>query len=309
MQAHPPIIAAFDPDSGARAPVEFGVAANRVTGAPLVVVAVHKGGRLGRRHTAGANGDNAVDQLRLDLERRDVAADVRVVEGDTAAEGLERAMRELEPELVIVGATRRSAAGSMLIGTTAERVLHAGRCPVAVVPQGYEAPAGGVRLVGVAFAPTPEGRDALHVAATLARSRTVGLRAITVLDPAHADEQSPGLLARQHHDADPAEDEHARQRIGAAAAFRQAVAEAAPDLDADLDVLAQDPADGLVAAARHVDMLVMGSRAYGPRRSVLLGSVSRQVMERAVCPVLIVPRGAAEATGALLADAESHGAR
>jgi nucleotide-binding universal stress UspA family protein len=72
-------------------------------------------------------------------------------------------------------------------------------------------------------------------------------------------------------------------------------------------VLAQDPADGLVAAARHVDMLVMGSRAYGPKRAVLLGSVSRQVMERARCPVLIIPRGASEATATLLADAETRG--
>lgn len=306
MPAHAPIIAAFDPDSAARAPVEFGVAASRVTGAPLIVVAVHKRGPAGGGEV---NGDGAIEQLRLDLERREINADVRLYADDTPAQGLERAMREHAPELVVVGATRRSAAGSMLIGTTAERVLHTGRCPVAVVPQGYEAPAGGVRLVGVAFAPTPEGRDALHVAATLARSRAVGLRAITVLDPAHADEQSPGLLARQHHDADPAEDQHARQRLGAEAAFRQAVAEAAPDLAADLDVLAQDPADGLVAATRHVDMLVMGSRAYGPRRSVLLGSVSRRVMERAVCPVLIVPRGSAETTATLLADAESQGAR
>lgn len=53
-------------------------------------------------------------------------------------------------------------------------------------------------------------------------------------------------------------------------------------------------------------MLVMGSRAYGPKRAVLLGSVSRRVMEQATCPVLIVPRGAAEGTASLLADAESH---
>src|SRR5829696_7721803 len=144
-------------------------------------------------------------------------------------------MRELEPELVVVGATRRSSAGAMLVGTTAERVLHASRCPVAVVPQGYEAPAGGVRLIGVAFAPTPEGQDALQAAAALARSGAVGLRAITVLDPRHAGDQSTGLLARQHREADPAEGAHARERLGAEAAFRSAVAETASDLHVDLD--------------------------------------------------------------------------
>jgi nucleotide-binding universal stress UspA family protein len=302
MYTHHPIIAAFDPDSAAQAPVEFGIAASRVTQSPLVVVAVVKGGA-----DAASGGDGPLDRLRTGLERREVDADVRIFDDGTPAQGLERAMRELEPELMVVGATRRSAAGSMLVGTTAERVLHASRCPVAVVPQGYEAPAEGVRLIGVAFAPTAEGRDALHAAAALARSRDVALRAITVLDPRHAGEQSPGLMARQHHDAGPNEDVHARQRLGAEAAFRQSVAEATSDLEVDLDVLTQDPADGLVAAAAHVDLLVMGSRAYGPKRAVLLGSVSRQVMERATCPVLIVPRGASEATATLLADAESRG--
>ena len=158
MHAHAPIIAAFDPDSGARAPVEFGVAASRVTGAPLVLVVVHKGKHAG-------DGDGALDRLRQDLEGRDTAAEVRMVEGNTAAQGLERAMRDLEPELVVVGATRRSASGSMLVGTTAERVLHASRCPVAVVPQGYEAPAGGVSLVRLAIGPTPEGLAGQQVAA------------------------------------------------------------------------------------------------------------------------------------------------
>jgi len=296
-----PIIAAFDPDSAARAPVEFGIAAGRVTGSPLLVVAVVKGGR------SASDGEGVLEKLRLDLDRRDIDAEIRVFDDGTPAQGLEKAMRELEPELVVVGATRRSAAGSMLVGTTAERVLHASRSPVAVVPQGYEAPDEGVRLVGVAFAPTPEGRDALHAAAALARSRRVALRAITVLDPRHAGEQSPGLMARQHHDASPGEDEHAREQLDAKAAFQQAVTETASDLDVELDVLAQDPAAALVAAARQVDLLVMGSRAYGPKRAVVLGSVSRQVMEQATCPVLIIPRGTSEATATLLADAESRG--
>ncbi len=304
MHAHAPIIAAFDPDTAARAPVEFGIAASRVIQSPLVVAAVMKDGR--RHATAAHDGEGALEQLREELASRDVTAEVRVFDG-TPAEGLEHAMRELEPELVVVGATHRSAAGSMLVGTTAERVLHASRCPVAVVPQGYEAPAEGVRIIGVAFAPTPEGQDALHAAAALARSRHVALRAITVLDPRHAGEQAPGLLAHEHHDTGTAEEVHARKRLDAQAAFRRAVDESASDLDVDLDVLAQDPADGLVAASAHVDMLVMGSRAYGPKRAMLLGSVSRQVMERARCPVLIIPRGTSEATATLLADTESRG--
>lgn len=40
-----------------------------------------------------------------------------------------------------------------------------------------------------------------------------------------------------------------------------------------------------------VDLLCLGSRAYGPVRRVLLGSVSSELMSSAPCPVLVVPRG------------------
>jgi hypothetical protein len=40
-----------------------------------------------------------------------------------------------------------------------------------------------------------------------------------------------------------------------------------------------------------VDLLVMGSRGYGPGLAVLLGGVSRRVTTAARCPVLVMPRG------------------
>ena len=40
-----------------------------------------------------------------------------------------------------------------------------------------------------------------------------------------------------------------------------------------------------------LDVLVLGSRRFGPLRSALLGSVSSPLIDRAACPVVIVPRG------------------
>ena len=40
---------------------------------------------------------------------------------------------------------------------------------VTVVPENYDPPADGFQTIGAAFAPTPEGREALRVAAALAR--------------------------------------------------------------------------------------------------------------------------------------------
>ena len=42
-----------------------------------------------------------------------------------------------------------------------------------------------------------------------------------------------------------------------------------------------------------LDLLVIGSRGYGPVRRTLLGGVSAEVTRTSACPVLVVPRGAA----------------
>jgi nucleotide-binding universal stress UspA family protein len=64
-----------------------------------------------------------------------------------------------------------------------------------------------------------------------------------------------------------------------------------------------DPAEVLVDFSKGVDLLVCGSRGYGPARAVLLGSVSRDVMDEARCPVIVLPRGVEATLEALLAEA------
>jgi nucleotide-binding universal stress UspA family protein len=279
-----------------------------------VIVTVKSGGPVMHRMAGGevpdADIDRTIEHLREGLKHRGLRdVDVRVFEDNTAARGLARALDELNPELIVVGSTRRGNVGSVLLGTTAERVIHASSCPVAVVPNGYERPEGGVQLIGAAYSPTPEGREALHAAATLARARGAKVRAILVLDADHAHEGSGGLMAAQHHDTAPEEGEAARGRLGAEEDLRAAIGEVAAGVEVEVDVLVNEPADGLIAASESVDMLIMGSRGLGPKRAVLLGSVSRKVVDRAACPVLVLPRGATEKTEALLADAVAQAER
>ena len=55
-------------------------------------------------------------------------------------------------------------------------------------------------------------------------------------------------------------------------------------------ILAGDPADGILAAAKRekADLIVLGTRGYGEIKGLLLGSVSHKVAARAHCPVLTV---------------------
>jgi nucleotide-binding universal stress UspA family protein len=291
-----PVVAAFDAATGVREPVEFGIAASDVTGAPLIIAVVHTGDK-----------ESSLEPLRVDLQRRGLdEVEIRTFEDRTAARGLARALDEVQPALIVLGSSKRSAIGSVFVGTTAERVIHSSSCPVAVVPKGYERPEGGVKVIGAAYSPSDEGREALQAAASLARAGGARVRAIMVLDPKHAGEQSSSMMAGQHHSTSASEGDAAVERLSDEAELNEIVAKLG--VAAETDVLVADAADGLVAASQNVDLLIMGSRGLGPKRAVLLGSVSRRVAERSACPVVILPRGATEKTEALLADAEAHAA-
>ena len=51
-----------------------------------------------------------------------------------------------------------------------------------------------------------------------------------------------------------------------------------------------DPAEELATMAEDLDLLVVGSRAYGPSGRLLSGETSTALARRAPCPLLVVPR-------------------
>ena len=306
-----PILAGYCPRTADRGPVHFALAAGRATGAPVLAVAVHSGGAVADVPVGGdlAGQPEAAARAGLEPLRAELGAavDVRAREALTPAAGLTAAAEEFDARLIVLGSSARGAIGRVLPGSTAERVIHGAPCPVAVVPRGHVARDGGMMTVGVAFAPTPEGREALRAGARLAEAARASLRVAMVLDPSLAERTSPGMLAAAHHEHDLTEDRAGRTRIEAERALDDAIAAVAATVPVERDILFQDPADGLAAVSEHLDLLVMGSRAYGPMRAVMLGGVSRRVITRAACPVLVLPRNTAGAADELVpATAREH---
>ena len=83
-----------------------------------------------------------------------------------------------------------------------------------------------------------------------------------------------------------------RHRASVEATLRAAL-NALPDgVDVEPEIHVDDPADVLLRVSAHVGLIVCGSRGYGPLRSVLLGGVSRRLVDAAQCPVLVLPREA-----------------
>jgi len=281
------VLAAYDPQTLDRAPVRFAVAAAQFADAPLVVASV----RASMTPVACARDDllgEELERLRAELSR-DHGIDVRTrnVEASTPA-GVARALQNVVDEehasLVVVGSTKRGVIGQVAPGTTAQRVINGCACPVVVVPHGYDAPKQ-LTTVGVAFVPTPEGRRALHEAATIAQMSDADLRVLTVVRPGIGADASAGPTRRAAE----------RTRAELDATVAAAIAELADGARAESEVLLDDPADALVSVSPHLDLLVMSSRGYGPGLAVLLGGVSRRVTMKAGCPVLVVPRGSTSA--------------
>ncbi|MFD0475661.1 universal stress protein [Nonomuraea thailandensis] len=61
-----------------------------------------------------------------------------------------------------------------------------------------------------------------------------------------------------------------------------------PKVNVIEDVQSAHPVDALTAAAERADLLVVGSHGRGALGSALLGSVSRNVVQHARCPVAVV---------------------
>src|SRR4051812_12222002 len=271
-----PILAAYSPSAG-REPVEFGLAASRLTRATLIVVVVRPGGPMVSRFIGtiedSPDDAKAVEHLRLDLDRQGHKnVEIKVLETRTVGGGLADAVRELKPMLVVLGASGRGTAGTVMLGSKAEGLIHDEPCPVAVVPKGYRQAKANVTAVGAAFGPDGDDAEVLRSAAALAQAGAARLRAIVVTDDG----------------------------ADAEAQVREALGGSAGHVDLDVDVRTGDAADEIVAAAGDVDLLVIGSRGRGARRAALLGSVSRKVTGKASCPVLVLPREAMETSEILI---------
>jgi nucleotide-binding universal stress UspA family protein len=274
-----PILVGYDPQAANQAPVRFGVAAARFTGAPLIV---------------GAVGAHQAPELPVP---DDIRAEFRALPGSSAARSLHEAAEQLDAGLLVVGsATQHHAVGDLLHGSVTDRLLHGATCPVAVVPADWES-GGGVAVVGAAYTDTPEGHEALRGAVTLARGAGAKLRVLSAAEP-EGFNQTFGGGAGVH--ALTFGEIGGTLRTAAERAAEEATA-GLDDVDVDLDVSVQDPAEFLIAASQRVDLLVCGSRGYGPKKAVLLGGVTRRVTVEATCPVIVLARGEEATLEALIA--------
>jgi len=194
--------------------------------------------------------------------------------GESAARLLHQRAEAADAQLVVLGSSHTGRFGRVVPGGTGERLLHGSPCAVAVVPRAH---AGGtIARIGVAYDGSPEADAALEHATDLARHLHASLALIGVVTP------------------DPYEEDANAQRVQLH--LERALRELPFAVDGTIARLRGEPADALARHSAGLDLLVAGSRGYGPLRSVIAGGVSGRLIRTARCPVIVVPRTVGAAT-------------
>lgn len=190
-----------------------------------------------------------------------------------------------EADLIVFGVAREGLADRLHVSLM-ERMVHGAPCAVAVAPAGYaDGDPAETGRIGVGFSDSDEGKTALRLAHELAGILGGELEVIagSGLSPALASYafSSPSLPQVENE-----------MYATTKANLERIAGELGEGVPVHLETVRGDPSEVLIERSDNLGILMLGSRAYGPLRHVLLGSVSARVMREAHCPVLVVPRGA-----------------
>lgn len=224
----------------------------------------------------------ALSQLRT-AERRG-----EVVMSDSPSATL-TAIGETElPDCIVVGSSRRGRLGTVLIGSTGQKLAHGSAVPVAIAPRGYaDSAPERIATIAVGFDGGGESDHALELAASIARRHGAALRIIGVLETTIGE----GEIIAEAYDALSGKPVTDRRKQELETRIAESVGAHAEDLSVSVEIERGRVADRLISACDHdADLLVVGSRGYGPLARVLLGSTSSRLAGRAPCPLLVATR-------------------
>lgn len=230
-----------------------------------------------------------------------VAFETRVLAGGSAPRLLHHLAREEDADLLVIGSSHRGLIGRTLVGSTGDRILHGSPCPVAVAPRGRRSTGQAPSRIAVAYDASREARAALAWATELAEDTGATVSVLDVYRPLSVGVGYPGA-AYGYDELDRSMRAECRHDIESAVA-------ALPEETAGSGEMLEGPvASTLAEAAAGYDLLVMGSRGYGPHGAILLGGVAHRLAQIAPCPLIVLPRSATEDEDEAFTDHAAAGA-
>ena len=282
------IVVGYDDSDEAKDALALGRRIADATGAELVVSHVFLFHPLMR---GGLDSIELEEEHEFDARIAAVASDAgatsRNVDSTSVARGLHELADDVDADLVVVGSSRHGKADQTLLGNVAVALMHGSPCAVAVAPSGYRnSPAEDVSAILVGYDGSPESKLALESAYDLARATNAPLRLVTVAEPPPQIYGKGGGASGGWRALKEGIEDDARAELEGARSS------APDDVTVEATLISGEPVAALADTAKAPgSILVLGSRAYGPVRRVLLGSVSRALADKAPAPLIVFPRG------------------
>ncbi|MCB1266377.1 universal stress protein [Mycolicibacterium sp.] len=199
--------------------------------------------------------------------------------------GLIEAVADIDAEVLVLGSSANGGLGQVVVGSTADRMLHSSPVPVAIAPRGYREPSGGrLTRVTCGFPGTKESVEVVRRIGALAARLGVRLRVIT-------------FAVRGRTMYPPEVGLHAEDSI-LAAWEEQALemltklrTDGVVDRDVQLQVVSGNGWDQALDDAEWEDgeILALGTSPRGDVARVFLGSRGTKILRVSPVPVLVLP--------------------
>lgn len=280
------IIIGYEPEHGGFDSVQLGrVFKNALGGRAIVATALPWPDYLLPHDELQQQLDVAMKPRFEELRDRfpDLDADVRVVASRSGARALQEMAEAEGAKLIVIGSSHRGAIGRTLAGSVGDSLSYGSPCAVAIAPHGYADVDSGCERIAAAFDGSPESWSALETAIGLAARLRASLAVLTVADYLSYGYSTTWsiLSAGELEDAERRE----KRRL-----LETAMSRVPDDLSSEGHVLVGNAGLALAESSTDYDLIVAGSRGYGPLRRTLLGSTTRSLLRASSCPVLILPR-------------------
>jgi nucleotide-binding universal stress UspA family protein len=222
------------------------------------------------------------DLLQQERAAAGVSAELVSVVATSPGRGLHQQAEEQHADLLVVGSCSRGSLGRVMLGDDTRAALNGAPCAVAIAARGYAENPVPIANIGVGYDGSPESVTALAMARELASATRADVHALEVVPIATY--AYTGMMP-------PAIGESIDTLLREANARMQEL----PDVDGR--AVYGLTGEELAAFGEHVDVLVVGSRSYGPVKRLVLGSTSDHLQRHARCSLLVLPRAAAGAKG------------
>ena len=198
--------------------------------------------------------------------------------------GLIQVIDEVDAEIVVLGSLPSGGRGQVVIGSTADWLLHVSPVPVAISPRGYRSYTGGLTRVTCAYSATPDSIDVVRRCVEFTqplglpiRVITFAVRGKTMYPPQVGTDVEDSILQAWASQAREVLENLKTERL---------VGE-----DAVLEVVTGRSWKDALGKAHWQDgeILALGSAPRGDIRRVFVGSRSGKIIRASSVPVLVLP--------------------